>query len=229
MEPHPIRLVVADDLRRSRLTVFFRLLLAIPHLIWLTIWRIGALLRRDCQLAPRSLRRAASRASAQLLRKLVRYSTHLYCLPLPRRERLSGIRRRGGRLSGRRQDRQAGPAKPLEDRVPDRPGRSGAPRHRTLVGAPPGGGSGGQYSSTGGADEWWESFAYSFSGSVGSSPSWRSSAGSSASRWAGCPWLPGPAAYGLRYSAQTAGYLLFLTDRYPDADPRDPAATQPTP
>ena len=37
------------------------------------------------------------------------------------------------------------------------------------------------------------------------------------------------AAYGLRYSAQTAGYLLFLTDRYPNADPRDPAATQPTP
>jgi hypothetical protein len=27
-----------DDLRRSRLTVFFRLLLAIPHLIWLSLW-----------------------------------------------------------------------------------------------------------------------------------------------------------------------------------------------
>lgn len=35
----PIRLVVRDgDLRRSRLTVFFRLFLAIPHLIWLTLW-----------------------------------------------------------------------------------------------------------------------------------------------------------------------------------------------
>jgi Domain of unknown function (DUF4389) len=33
-EPHPVRLVVTDDLRRSRLTVFFRLLLTIPHLIW---------------------------------------------------------------------------------------------------------------------------------------------------------------------------------------------------
>jgi hypothetical protein len=32
--PHPIRLVVTDDLRRSRLTVFFRLLLAIPHYLW---------------------------------------------------------------------------------------------------------------------------------------------------------------------------------------------------
>jgi hypothetical protein len=32
--PHPIRLVVTDDLRRSRVTVFFRLLLAIPHVLW---------------------------------------------------------------------------------------------------------------------------------------------------------------------------------------------------
>lgn len=41
---HPIRLVVTDDLRRSRLTVFFRLLLVIPHFIWLYIWSIAALI-----------------------------------------------------------------------------------------------------------------------------------------------------------------------------------------
>ncbi len=35
---HPIGLIVDDDLRRSRLTVFFRLLLAIPQAIWLTVW-----------------------------------------------------------------------------------------------------------------------------------------------------------------------------------------------
>jgi len=33
-EAHPVRLTVEDDYVRSRLTVFFRLLLAIPHLIW---------------------------------------------------------------------------------------------------------------------------------------------------------------------------------------------------
>lgn len=38
---HPIRLVVTDDLRRSRLTVFFRLLLVIPHLVWLALWGIA--------------------------------------------------------------------------------------------------------------------------------------------------------------------------------------------
>jgi hypothetical protein len=39
---HPIRLIVADDLRRSRLTVFFRLLLAIPHIVWFLLWSIAA-------------------------------------------------------------------------------------------------------------------------------------------------------------------------------------------
>src|SRR5437764_646913 len=38
--PHPVRLVVEDDYRRRRLTVFFRLLLAIPHLIWFFLWTV---------------------------------------------------------------------------------------------------------------------------------------------------------------------------------------------
>ena len=40
--PHPIHLVITDDLDRNRLTVFFRLLLAIPHFIWLSLWGIAA-------------------------------------------------------------------------------------------------------------------------------------------------------------------------------------------
>ena len=39
-DPHPIRMVVTDDLNRNRLTVFLRLLLAIPHLVWLVLWGI---------------------------------------------------------------------------------------------------------------------------------------------------------------------------------------------
>jgi hypothetical protein len=37
---HPIRLVLSDDLERNRLTVFFRLILVIPHIIWLSLWGI---------------------------------------------------------------------------------------------------------------------------------------------------------------------------------------------
>lgn len=43
MNMHPIRLVVADDLKRSRLSVFFRFLLAYPQLWWVAIWGIAAL------------------------------------------------------------------------------------------------------------------------------------------------------------------------------------------
>jgi hypothetical protein len=42
--PHPVGLIVTDDLQRSRLTVFFRLLLAIPQLVWLALWGIATVI-----------------------------------------------------------------------------------------------------------------------------------------------------------------------------------------
>lgn len=41
---HSIRIVVNDDLQRTRLTVFFRLILAIPHLVWVSLWGVIAVL-----------------------------------------------------------------------------------------------------------------------------------------------------------------------------------------
>jgi len=43
MTEHPVQLVLTDDLRRSRLTVFFRLFLTIPHFIWIALIGIAAL------------------------------------------------------------------------------------------------------------------------------------------------------------------------------------------
>jgi len=40
--PHPVKLRVDDDLRRSRLTVFFRLLLVIPHAVVLLLFALVA-------------------------------------------------------------------------------------------------------------------------------------------------------------------------------------------
>lgn len=40
---HPVRLVSHDDLRRSRITALFRLLLVLPHGIWLAVYGIAAL------------------------------------------------------------------------------------------------------------------------------------------------------------------------------------------
>ena len=39
-DSHPIGLIVTDDLQRNRLTVFFRLLLAIPHFIVVILWGV---------------------------------------------------------------------------------------------------------------------------------------------------------------------------------------------
>lgn len=41
MDAHPVRLVVEDDLKRNRVTVFFRLILAIPLIIWGFLWTIA--------------------------------------------------------------------------------------------------------------------------------------------------------------------------------------------
>lgn len=38
MSEHPVTLHVYDDLRRSRLTTFFRPMLCAPHLLWLQLW-----------------------------------------------------------------------------------------------------------------------------------------------------------------------------------------------
>ena len=38
---HPVRMVVTDDLERPRLTVLFRLFLAIPHIVWILLWSVA--------------------------------------------------------------------------------------------------------------------------------------------------------------------------------------------
>jgi hypothetical protein len=40
--PHPVRVAVRDELRRSRVTTFFRLPLALPHFVWLALWSVAA-------------------------------------------------------------------------------------------------------------------------------------------------------------------------------------------
>jgi hypothetical protein len=75
-ERHPIYLAVHDDLRRSRLTVFVRPLLAAPHYAWLTTWSIAALFAAAAQwLVVLTTGRPEGRLHGFLTRYL-RYSTH---------------------------------------------------------------------------------------------------------------------------------------------------------
>jgi hypothetical protein len=74
----PISIEVQDDLRRSRLTVFFRLLLAFPHLVWLTLWGLLALLAAIANWAVTLVRGRPPAALHRFLSAYLRYQTHVY-------------------------------------------------------------------------------------------------------------------------------------------------------
>jgi Domain of unknown function (DUF4389) len=74
---HPLRLDSSDDLRRSRLTVFFRLLLAIPHLVWLALWGIAALLAAVGNWFATLFRGASPEPLHRFLAAYVRYQLHV--------------------------------------------------------------------------------------------------------------------------------------------------------
>jgi hypothetical protein len=79
---HPIRLVVTDDLQRNRLTVFFRLILAIPHLIWLTVWGIVAALAVIANWFATVVKGQSPEGLHNFLATYLRYQTHVYAYVL---------------------------------------------------------------------------------------------------------------------------------------------------
>jgi hypothetical protein len=77
LPPHPIRLELADDGRRSRLTVFFRLLLAIPHFVWLVLWSVAAFLAALANGVVALVRGRSAGPLHRFLAAYVRYYTHV--------------------------------------------------------------------------------------------------------------------------------------------------------
>jgi hypothetical protein len=74
----PIQLEVSDDLARSRLTVFFRALLAIPHLIWLLLWGIVAYFAVIASWFATLFRGTSPDSLHGFLAAYIRYQTHVY-------------------------------------------------------------------------------------------------------------------------------------------------------
>ena len=74
----PIQLHTDDDLRRSRLTVFFRLLLAVPHFVWLTLWAIAAFLAALANWFVTLVRGRPAAPLHRFLSAFLRYQTHVY-------------------------------------------------------------------------------------------------------------------------------------------------------
>jgi hypothetical protein len=75
---HPIRLVNNDDLKRNRLTVFFRLILAIPHFIWLSIWLVALYVAGFFFWLIALVTGRLPDGVHEFVARFTRYSTHVY-------------------------------------------------------------------------------------------------------------------------------------------------------
>ncbi len=76
--PSPVWLSNEDDPRRSRLTVFFRLLLALPHIVWLELWAIAAVFALIAMWVITVVRGRPAVGLHRFLSAFVRYGIHVY-------------------------------------------------------------------------------------------------------------------------------------------------------
>lgn len=77
LAPHEVRLELDDDGRRSRLTVLFRLLLTLPHFVWLALWSAPALVALVVNWLVTLVRGRPVAPLHRFLAAFVRYSTHV--------------------------------------------------------------------------------------------------------------------------------------------------------
>ena len=75
---HPVRLIVNDDLKRWRLTVALRWLLALPHLFVLSFWSLVALLVAVVDWLLTLVRGRSPDRVHEWLARFVRYQAHVY-------------------------------------------------------------------------------------------------------------------------------------------------------
>jgi hypothetical protein len=217
---HPVKLVIEDDLRRRRLTVFFRLILAIPHFIWIFLWSIATLVAAVVNWVATLIQGRPPAGLHRFMCAYVRYLTHLNAYvglvgnPYP-----GFVGEEGGY--------------PIDVTLP---GPAPQPRWKTFfrifLAVPAllfssalagggnirittgssssskyGGGGGGALGGVCAVLGWFASMAR------GEMPKGLRDAG----------------AYSVGYTAQMMAYLLFVTDRYPNSDPTAMLADVPRP
>ncbi|HWL32141.1 MAG TPA: DUF4389 domain-containing protein [Gaiellaceae bacterium] len=215
MSDHPIQLSVEDDLRRTRLTVFFRLLLAIPHIIWITLWSIGVVFAVIFAWFAALFTGRLPQGLHDFLGMYVRYATHLGAYLAIAANPYPGF--------------TGAPGYPVDISIPE---RQRQPRWKTairLVLAIPalvlaatlgsGFGGGGGYSTadsdSASAAQWFTSSGVGGVAAVCAILGWFAVLATGRMPVG----LRNLAAYGLGYTAQAYAYVLLLTDRYPNSDP----------
>lgn len=202
VDPLPIRLVVEDDLARSRLTVAFRLLLALPHLVWVTLWGLAAFLAAVVMWLAILFERRAPATLHGFVASFLRYATHVYAYLFLAADPFPGF--------------TGSSPYPVDLEVdgPALQGRWGAGFRlllalpalllaSALAGGGVGGGSGSGYAAGGGVLA-----VVGFLGWFAALARGRMPEG-----------LRDLGTYAIGYGAQASGYALLLTDRYPDSRP----------
>ncbi|MGZ4403311.1 MAG: DUF4389 domain-containing protein, partial [Gaiellaceae bacterium] len=213
-EAHPVRLSVEDDYVRNRLTVFFRLLLAIPQLIWFFLWSLLIVITAVINWVISIFTGKPPRGLHRLMCTYVRYQAHLGAYLSLVGNPYPGFMGEAGEY-------------PIDVRLPEEPVAQrrwtilirivlGIPAllvSAALAGSPGGGfassarGSGNRTSGFGGGGGALI-FATAFLGWFAALARGRMPKG-----------LRDAGAYSVGYSAQMLAYLLLVTDRYPNADP----------
>lgn len=200
MNDRPVHLIVNDDLERSRASVFFRLILAIPHLIWLGLWGIAAAFAVIANWFATLFAGQSPEGLHNFLAAYVRYAIHvgaylfLAAQPFP--------------------DFTGAPGYPVDVEIaPPQPQNRWKVAFRIVLAIPALMIAGALTS--GSARTYGANYSYGLA-SVAALLAWFA-----ALAQARLPrGLRDAVAYGLAYSAQLDAYLFLLTDRYPNSDPQ---------
>lgn len=211
MDAHPVRLVVEDDLKRNRLTVFFRIILAIPHFIWIFLWSIATIVVAIILWVAMLITGTPPRGLHRFMCAYLRYQVHLTAYLALAGNPYPGFMGEEGEY-------------PIDVRFPEpTKQRRWSVFFRIFIAVPAllvssalGGSGGARYSS-------FNSHGNRTTGSYGG--------GALVGVCAVLGWfaslvqgrmpkgLRDAVAFSIGYSAQTGAYILFVTDRYPNADP----------
>jgi hypothetical protein len=203
-----VHLIVSDDLERSRLTVFFRLLLAIPHLIWLSLWGIAASVAVIVNWFATLFAGRSPDGLHNFLAAYIRYAIHVGAYILLAAEPFP--------------DFLGKPGYPVDVEIaPPQPQNRWKVGFRIVLAIPALLIAGALTS--GSARTYGASYGYGLAG-VAAIFGWFA-----ALAQARLPrGLRDAIAYALSYSAQLDAYLFLLTDRYPDSDPQTALANLPS-
>lgn len=207
MNDRPVHLIVSDDLERSRVSVFFRLILVIPHLIWLSLWGIAAALAVIANWFATLFAGQSPDALHNFLAAYVRYAIHvgaylfLAAQPFP--------------------EFTGAPGYPVDVEIaPPQPQNRWKVGFRIVLAIPAFMIAGALTS--GSARTYGANYSYGLAGLAAFLAWFAAMAQARMPRG-----LRDALAYGLSYSAQLDAYLFLLTDRYPNSDPQTAFAGLP--